>query len=175
MRVTAPAADSAVARLVRLVEEAQAARSGVERMVETFAKHYTPAVILAAALLATVPYAIGERGLHYAYTACVLLVVACPCALVLSTPVVAVCGLTRAARRGMLVKGSAHLERLVGAAQVESTGTHSLKGAWFQPSSLGSGNSVSKFAFSNSQLVPLQPGAAEGGLRGGAVQVRESS
>ena len=88
VRVTAPAADSAVARLVRMVEEAQAARSGVERMVETFAKHYTPAVILAAALLATIPYAIGETGLHYAYTACVLLVVACPCALVLSTPVV---------------------------------------------------------------------------------------
>ena len=112
VRVTAPAADSAVARLVRLVEEAQAARSGVERAVETFAKHYTPVVVLAALLLATVPYMAGHTGPKYAYMACVLLVVACPCALVLSTPVVAVCGLTRAARRGMLVKGSAHLERL---------------------------------------------------------------
>ena len=112
VRVTAPAADSAVARLVRLVEEAQAARSGVERAVETFARHYTPVVVLAALLLATVPYAAGHTGPKYAYMACVLLVVACPCALVLSTPVVAVCGLTRAARRGMLVKGSAHLERL---------------------------------------------------------------
>jgi Cd2+/Zn2+-exporting ATPase len=112
VRVTAPAVDSAVARLVRLVEEAQAARSGVERAVETFAKHYTPVVVLAALLLATVPYMAGHTGPKYAYMACVLLVVACPCALVLSTPVVAVCGLTRAARRGMLVKGSAHLERL---------------------------------------------------------------
>ena len=74
-------------------------------------RRYTT-VVVAAALLATVPYMMGERGIHYAYTACVLLVVACPCALVLSTPVVAVCGLTRAARRGVLVKGSAHLERL---------------------------------------------------------------
>ena len=95
-----------------LKEEAQAARSGVERAVETFARHYTPVVVLAALLLATVPYAAGHTGPKYAYMACVLLVVACPCALVLSTPVVAVCGLTRAARRGMLVKGSAHLERL---------------------------------------------------------------
>lgn len=125
VRVTAPAADSAVARLVRLVEEAQAARSNVERMVETFAKHYTPVVIVAAVLLATIPFALGHRGLDYVYKACVLLVVACPCALVLSTPVVAVCGLTRAARRGMLVKGSAYLERL-GRLQticVDKTGT----------------------------------------------------
>lgn len=125
VRVTAPSADSAVARLVRLVEEAQASRSGVERAVETFARHYTPAVVLAAALLAAVPYAAGETGPRPAYTACVLLVVACPCALVLSTPVVAVCGLTRAARRGMLVKGSAHLERLgrLRVACVDKTGT----------------------------------------------------
>jgi Cd2+/Zn2+-exporting ATPase len=112
VEVTALAGDSAVARLVRMVEEAQAQRSDVERAVETFAKHYTPIVVLAAILLATVPFAAGETSTKYVYIACVLLVVACPCALVLSTPVVAVCGLTRAARRGMLVKGSAHLERL---------------------------------------------------------------
>lgn len=125
VRVTAPAADSAVARLVRMVEEAQAARSNVERAVETFAKHYTPLVIVAALLLATVPYMAGETDAKYAYTACVLLVVACPCALVLSTPVVAVCGLTRAAKRGMLVKGSAHLERLgrLKTVCVDKTGT----------------------------------------------------
>ena len=125
VRVTAPATDSAIARLVRLVEEAQAARSGFERAVETFARHYTPVVVLAALLLATVPYAAGHTGPEYAYLACVLLVVACPCALVLSTPVVAVCGLTRAARRGMLVKGSAHLECLGRLKQIciDKTGT----------------------------------------------------
>ena len=125
VRVTAPAADSAVARLVRMVEEAQAVRSNVERAVETFAKHYTPLVIVAALLLATVPYMAGETDAKYAYTACVLLVVACPCALVLSTPVVAVCGLTRAAKLGILVKGSAHLERLgrLKTVCVDKTGT----------------------------------------------------
>lgn len=125
VRVTAPAGNSAVARLVRMVEEAQAQRSVVERAVETFAKHYTPVVVVAAALLATVPFLLGETGTKYVYMACVLLVVSCPCALVLSTPVVAVCGLTRAARRGMLVKGSAHLERLgrLKTVCVDKTGT----------------------------------------------------
>ena len=126
IQVTAVAGDSAVAKLVRLVEEAQAARSSSERAVETFAKHYTPLVVLVAFLIATTPYVFaGATGPGYVYTACVLLVVACPCALVLSTPVVSVCGLTKAARRGMLVKGSAHLESLArcAAACVDKTGT----------------------------------------------------
>ena len=126
IKVTAVAGDSAVSKLVRLVEEAQAARSSTERAVETFAKHYTPLVVLVAFLIATTPYALaGATGPRYLYTACVLLVVACPCALVLSTPVVSVCGLTKAARRGMLVKGSAHLESLArcAAACVDKTGT----------------------------------------------------
>lgn len=125
VRVTASASDSAVARLVRMVEEAQAQKSVVERAIETFAKHYTPVVVVAASLLATVPFLLGETDTKYMYMACVLLVVSCPCALVLSTPVVAVCGLTRAARRGMLVKGSAHLERLgrLKTVCVDKTGT----------------------------------------------------
>ena len=126
IQVTAVAGDSAVTKLVRLVEEAQAARSSSERAVETFAKHYTPLVVLVAFLIATTPYVFaGATGTGYVYTACVLLVVACPCALVLSTPVVSVCGLTKAARRGMLVKGSAHLESLArcAAACVDKTGT----------------------------------------------------
>ena len=126
IQVTAVAGDSTVTKLVRLVEEAQAARSSSERAVETFAKHYTPLVVLVAFLIATTPYVFaGATGTGYVYTACVLLVVACPCALVLSTPVVSVCGLTKAARRGMLVKGSAHLESLArcAAACVDKTGT----------------------------------------------------
>ena len=125
IQVTAVAGDSAVAKLVRLVEEAQAARSSSERAVETFAKHYTPLVVLVAFLIATTPYVFAGATGGYVYTACVLLVVACPCALVLSTPVVSVCGLTKAARRGMLVKGSAHLEspRACAAACVDKTGT----------------------------------------------------
>ena len=126
MKVSAVANDSAVSKLVRLVEEAQAARSNSERAVESFAKHYTPVVVLVAFLIATAPYVFaGATGPGYVYTACVLLVVACPCALVLSTPVVSVCGLTKAARRGMLVKGSAHLESLArcAVACVDKTGT----------------------------------------------------
>ena len=126
IEVTAVAGDSAVAKLVRLVEEAQAARSSTERAVETFAKHYTPLVVFVAFLIATMPYAFaGTTDPGYLYTACVLLVVACPCALVLSSPVVSVCGLTKAARRGVLVKGSAHLESLArcSMACVDKTGT----------------------------------------------------
>ena len=125
IQVTAVAGDSAVTKLVRLVEEAQAARSSSERAVETFAKHYTPLVVLVAFLIATTPYVFaGATGTGYVYTACVLLVVACPCALVLSTPVVSVCGLTKAARRGMLVKLRApRVLARCAAACVDKTGT----------------------------------------------------
>lgn len=112
VRVTCVAADSAVSRLVRLIEEAQASRSTSEVAIERFARVYTPLVILASVLVMIVQYSTGARGSEPAYLACVLLVIACPCALVLSTPVVAVSALTVCAQRGVLVKGSAHLERL---------------------------------------------------------------
>ena len=111
-RATSIAADSAVARLVRLIEDAQAQRSSSELAIERFARVYTPLVIVGAALVMVTQYALGETGSEPAYLACVLLVIACPCALVLSTPVVAVSALTLCAQRGVLVKGSAHLERL---------------------------------------------------------------
>ena len=112
IRVSCVAADSAVSRLVRLIEEAQASRSSSELAIERFARVYTPVVIIAAALVMIVQYSSGVKGNEPAYLACVLLVIACPCALVLSTPVVAVSALTVCAQRGVLVKGSAHLERL---------------------------------------------------------------
>ena len=112
VRVTCVAADSAVSRLVRLIEEAQASRSTSEVAIERFARVYTPLVILASVLVMVVQYSTGTKGSEPAYLACVLLVIACPCALVLSTPVVAVSALTVCAQRGVLVKGSAHLERL---------------------------------------------------------------
>ena len=112
VRVTSVAEDSAVSRLIRLIEEAQASRSSSEIAIERFARVYTPVVILAAVLVMVVQYATGSSGPEPAYLACVLLVIACPCALVLSTPVVAVSALTVCAQRGVLVKGSAHLERL---------------------------------------------------------------
>lgn len=110
---TALATDSAVARMVRLVEDSQSARSASERLVERFARFYTPAVVLVAILVAVIPYAVGVHNPgHWVYLALVLLVVACPCALVISTPMVSVCGIAQAARNGVLIKGGAHLETL---------------------------------------------------------------
>eukprot|EP00271_Cylindrocystis_brebissonii_P004557 TRINITY_DN1629_c0_g1_i1.p1 TRINITY_DN1629_c0_g1~~TRINITY_DN1629_c0_g1_i1.p1 ORF type:complete len:1784 (-),score=241.51 TRINITY_DN1629_c0_g1_i1:1322-6673(-) len=113
MRTSAIAADSAVARMVRLVEEAQIQRSRSEQLVTTFAKYYTPIVIITALLVAIIPYAASiPHARDYLYQALVLLVVACPCALVISTPVTTVCGIAEGARKGVLIKGGIHLETL---------------------------------------------------------------
>ncbi|CAL6287230.1 unnamed protein product [Bathycoccus prasinos] len=95
-------------------------------MIETFAKWYTPIVILAALLYGVIPVLIStDNAKESLYTACVLLVIACPCALVLSTPVVSVCGLTVCAKRGVVVKGSQFLERLgqLKTMYIDKTGT----------------------------------------------------
>jgi Cd2+/Zn2+-exporting ATPase len=125
VETTAGAGDSAVARLVRLVEEAQAQKSPTERFVDRFARFYTPAVVVAAAAVATIPPLLGSDFQTWFYRALVLLVVACPCALVISTPVTVVSALARAARRGVLVKGGAHLEALgeIKALAFDKTGT----------------------------------------------------
>eukprot|EP00897_Mesotaenium_endlicherianum_P001465 jgi/Mesen1/1346/ME000013S00841 len=126
VETNALAQDSTVARMVRLVEDAQAQRSVRERQVDAFAKVYTPVVLVVAACLAVVPVAIGsDDARHFAYLALVLVVGACPCALVLSTPVVTACGLARAARGGVLIKGGAHLETLgrLTALAMDKTGT----------------------------------------------------
>jgi Cd2+/Zn2+-exporting ATPase len=115
-----PAADSTIARIVRLVEQAQAQRAPVERFIDRFAAWYTPAVVLLAASLAILPpllfkapffdLADGTRG--WLYRALAMLIVACPCALVISTPVTVVSALTGLARRGVMVKGGAFLDVL---------------------------------------------------------------
>ena len=113
METTVLSKDSAVARLVQLVQVAQTMRSPTEKMVETVARWYTPAVVALAALLASIPWAIShDVGQHYFKLALVFLVVACPCALVISTPITYVCGMARLARNGVLVKGGVHLETL---------------------------------------------------------------
>ncbi len=122
---TALAGDSAVARLVRLVEQAQAQRSPAERAVDRFAAVYTPLVVVAAVLLFAVPVVLGAEVQASLYRSLVLLVVACPCALVLATPVTVVSALTHAARRGVLIRGGVHLETLgrVDAVAFDKTGT----------------------------------------------------
>lgn len=110
--VSARADDSTLARIIRAVQEAQASRAPTQRFVDTFARYYTPAVFAVAIAVALLPpLLMGADWLTWVYRALVLLVIACPCALVLSTPISVVSGLTAAARRGILVKGGLHLEQ----------------------------------------------------------------
>jgi Cd2+/Zn2+-exporting ATPase len=121
VRVTRLAADTTIARIIRMVEEAQAQKAPSQRFVDRFARVYTPAVIAIAAAVALLPplYSIltgaGTFGALFGewfYRALVLLVIACPCALVISTPVSIVSAIASAARSGVLIKGGAHLESL---------------------------------------------------------------
>lgn len=110
-KVTAAANDSTLARIIHAVESAQGSRAPTQRFVDQFARVYTPAVFAVALLVAIVPpLAMGAPWFDWIYKALVLLVIACPCALVISTPVTIVSGLAAAARRGILIKGGVYLE-----------------------------------------------------------------
>src|SRR5690606_30711634 len=108
---TALASDSTLARIVREVETAQSRRAPTQQFVDKFAAVYTPLVfLLAIASTAWMRLVSGADLLDAIYTGLVLLVIACPCALVIATPVTIVSGLTAAARRGILIKGGVYLE-----------------------------------------------------------------
>ena len=110
-RVTATANHSTLARIMQAVEVAQASRAPTQRFVDQFARVYTPVVFALAIAVALVPpLAFGLPWLVWAYKALVLLVIACPCALVVSTPVTVVSGLATAAKAGILIKGGVYLE-----------------------------------------------------------------
>jgi len=109
--VTAAANNSTLARIIHAVEQAQRARAPTQRFVDQFSKIYTPAVFVFALAVAIIPpLFMGAAWFDWIYRALVLLVVACPCALVISTPVTIVSGLAAAARKGILVKGGVYLE-----------------------------------------------------------------
>lgn len=113
MEASALANESATARILSLIEDAQARRAPTQQFVDRFARTYTPAVFLLAIAVAAVPpmfYGVASIS-TWTYRALMLLVAACPCALVISTPVAIMAALTNAARHGVLVKGGAHLER----------------------------------------------------------------
>ncbi len=112
LRVTTLASNSTLARIIHAVEQAQGSRAPTQRFVDRFARVYTPAVfVLALALALLAPPLLGWTWLQALYKALVLLVIACPCALVISTPVTVVSALAAAARRGILIKGGAFLEQ----------------------------------------------------------------
>ncbi|MGX5659849.1 heavy metal translocating P-type ATPase [Castellaniella ginsengisoli] len=125
-RVLANAGESTLARIIRAIESAQSARAPTQRFVDRFARIYTPLVVLLAVAIAVLPPLLGLGGWYeWVYKALVLLVIACPCALVISTPVSIVSGLAAAARHGVLVKGGVHLEqgRLLRWIALDKTGT----------------------------------------------------
>jgi Cd2+/Zn2+-exporting ATPase len=126
LEVTRVGRDTRLAQIIHLVEVAQAQRAPVQSFVDRFARIYTPAVIALAAVVALVPPLVFDADAGtWIYRALVLLVVSCPCALVISTPVSIVAALSTAARNGVLIKGGAHLERLAAVRVIafDKTGT----------------------------------------------------
>jgi Cd2+/Zn2+-exporting ATPase len=126
VRVTASASDNTIARVVRLVEEAQESKSPTERFIDRFSKIYTPGVLVFAALVAvTPPLLFGGTWSEWIYKGLAVLLIGCPCALVISTPAAIAAGLSAGARRGLLMKGGAVLETLgkITAIAFDKTGT----------------------------------------------------
>ncbi|MFM2280661.1 MAG: hypothetical protein RLZZ444_2892 [Pseudomonadota bacterium] len=113
VRVTATAADNTIARVIRLVEEAQEAKSPTERFIDRFSRYYTPGVLLAGLLVAVLPpLLLGLDWSEWIYKGLAVLLIGCPCALVISTPAAIAAALSAGARRGLLIKGGAVLEQL---------------------------------------------------------------
>ena len=120
VETTSDSTSSTVSKVSQLVQEAQSGSSETEIAINRLAKYYTPTVVIAAALVVVVPAILGAAGVgtyseelkEWGRRALVILLIACPCSLVMSTPVAMVCGITSAARKGALIKGGVHLETL---------------------------------------------------------------
>ncbi len=125
IRATRGPEDNTLARIIQMVEEAQAQKAPSQRFVDTFARYYTPAMMLVAALTVIVPTVLGGDFHTWFYRGLVILVIGCPCALVISTPISIVSAIAAAARQGVLIKGGAYLEEAGGlrAMALDKTGT----------------------------------------------------
>ncbi|RCS23085.1 cadmium-translocating P-type ATPase [Phyllobacterium salinisoli] len=126
VQVSAAAEDNTIARVVRLVEEAQESKAPTERFIARFSRYYTPAVFAVAVLIAVLPpLVMGASWNEWIYKGLAILLIGCPCALVISTPAAVAAGLAAGARRGLLMKGGAVLENLgrITAVAFDKTGT----------------------------------------------------
>ncbi|EKF40231.1 heavy metal translocating P-type ATPase [Nitratireductor indicus C115] len=126
VRVTAAAEDNTISRIIALVEEAQESKAPTERFIDRFSKYYTPAVMVVAALIAILPPLLaGAEWNTWIYRGLAVLLIGCPCALVISTPAAIAAALSAGARRGLLMKGGAVLENLgkVDYVALDKTGT----------------------------------------------------
>ncbi len=125
VRATTAASDTTIAKIVHMVEEAQAQRAPAETIVDRFASRYTPVVVALAAAVAFVPPLLGASFDTWFYRGLALLIISCPCALVISTPVSILAALARATKNGVLIKGGAYLEQMAGlkAVAFDKTGT----------------------------------------------------
>jgi len=126
VRVSAAAQDNTIARVIRLVEEAQESKAPTQRFIDRFSTYYTPAVVAFAALVATMPPLIGGADWNeWVYKGLAVLLIGCPCALVISTPAAIAAALSAGARRGLLMKGGSVLEQLgsLTAIAFDKTGT----------------------------------------------------
>jgi Cd2+/Zn2+-exporting ATPase len=126
VRVSAAAADNTIARVVRLVEEAQESKAPTERFIDRFSRYYTPGIVAVAALVVVLPpLAFGGVWTEWIYKGLAILLIGCPCALVISTPAAIAASLSAGARRGLLLKGGAVLEQIgkVTVACFDKTGT----------------------------------------------------
>lgn len=126
VRTTGGKDDTTIARIIRTVQDAQGQRAPTQRFVDGFARVYTPVVVVLAVLVAVLPWLLfAQPFIPWLYRSLVLLVIACPCALVISTPVTVVSGLAAAAKRGILIKGGVYLEegRKLRVVALDKTGT----------------------------------------------------